>query len=98
MAGTVLSVSTLLITVGQPYRADNGREGRLDARIAALAFQRFHQCRFFAAFVCAGAGVRADIEIEAGAKNILAQIALRVGFGKAFSTMSRRSDTRREYR
>ena len=80
MAGTAESVSTLLMTVGDPYRPDDGGEGRPDARIAALAFERFHQRRFFAAFVGARAGVRDQIEIESAAENIFAEIARGVGF------------------
>ena len=63
--GTKQSVSTLLITVGRAVQAHHGREGRPDARIAALAFERFHQRRFFAALVGARAGMRQQIEIEA---------------------------------
>ena len=65
---------------GASIQADDGGEGRLDARVAALAFERFHQRRFFAAFVGARAGVRAELEIEAAAQNILAEKALGVGF------------------
>ncbi len=57
-AGTRESVSTLLSTVGEPDSPDDGREGRPDARDAALAFERFEQRRFLAALVRAGAGVR----------------------------------------
>ena len=60
--------------------ADDSREGRLDARITALAFERFHQRGFFAAFVCASAGMREYVEIKPRAENILAEIAVRVGF------------------
>src|SRR6266849_3196283 len=45
--------------------ADDGREGRLDARIAALAFERFHERGFFSAFVGARPGVNDQVEIEA---------------------------------
>ena len=62
-------------------RARDGRKRRPDARDAALAFERIEQRRFLAALVGARAGVRVEVEIEAGAVNVLAQIALRVGFG-----------------
>ena len=60
---------------GRSVQAHHGRKGRPDARIAALAFERFHQRRFFAALVGARAGVRGQIEIEAAAEDIFAEIA-----------------------
>ena len=48
---------------GALERARDGRKRRLEARIAALAFERFEQRRFLAALVSAGAGVRVQIEI-----------------------------------
>ncbi len=59
--------------------ADHGGEGRPDARVAALAFERFHQRGFLAALVGARACVRRQIEREAAAHHILAQIAGLVG-------------------
>src|SRR6266851_2192660 len=59
---------------------DNGREGRLDARIASLAFERFHQSGFFAAFVGARTGVHDQIKIEARAEDIVAQVVARIRF------------------
>ena len=64
--------------------ADDGREGRLDARIAAFAFKRFHQRGFFAAFVGARAGVNQQIVIEAAAKNIFAEVAALVSLLDGF--------------
>src|SRR5208282_4737246 len=61
--------------------AHDGGEGRLDAGIAALAFQRFHQRRFFAALVGARARVNQQVEVEPGAKNVVPKITARVGFG-----------------
>src|SRR6266849_1062356 len=60
--------------------ADDGREGRPDARITALAFQRFHKSGFFAAFVSACAGVNEQVEIEAGAEDMFTEIAARISF------------------
>ena len=81
IAGIVLSDLDVVDHGGAAIQADNGGERGLDARIAALAFERFHQRRFFAAFVGAGAGVRHQIEIETAALNILAEITLCIGFG-----------------
>ena len=58
---------------------DSGK-GRPDARIAALAFERFHQRRFLAALVRARSGMRDEIEIESAAENILAEVAGLVSF------------------
>src|SRR5277367_781037 len=66
---------------GAAVQADDGGKGRLDARIAALAFERFHQRGFFAAFVGARAGVGREVEIKSAAENILAEKAFGVGFG-----------------
>src|SRR6266852_4690875 len=67
---------------GAAVEADDSREGRPDARIAALAFQRFHKSRFFATFVSARAGVDQEVEIEAGAEDIFTEIAARISFFK----------------
>ena len=61
---------------GAAVEADDGGEGRLDARDAALAFERFHQRRLFADFVGAGAGLRDDVEVDAGAEDVFAEKAL----------------------
>ncbi len=66
---------------GAAVEADDGREGRLDARNAALAFERLHQRGLFADLVGAGAGLRDDVEVEAGAEDVLAEEALGVGVG-----------------
>ncbi len=60
--------------------ADDRREGRLDARIAALAFERLHQRGFFAAFVGARAGVHDQIKIEPRAEDIVAEVVVRIRF------------------
>ena len=65
---------------GRTVQPDHGGEGRPDARIAALAFERFHQRGFFAAFIGARARMRDQIEVEAAAENIFAQIAGFVSF------------------
>ena len=49
MAGTLASVSTLLMTVGRPNRPTDGRERRLEPGMAALPFERFEEGRLFAA-------------------------------------------------
>ena len=66
---------------GSAIKAHDGREGRLDARNAALAFERLHQRRLFADFVGACAGLRDDLEFGIGAEDVLAQKALGVGVG-----------------
>ena len=61
--------------------AEHGREiGRLDARIGALAFERFDQAGFLAADVGAGAAMDVDLAVEAGAENIFAEEILRARF------------------
>ncbi len=66
---------------GTAVEADDGREGRLDARNAALAFERLHERRFFADFVGARAGLRDDLEFSFGAEDVLAEKAAIVGVG-----------------
>src|SRR5271156_2707049 len=66
---------------GAAVQANDGGEGRFDPRIAALAFERFHQRGLFAALVGARAGVGRKLEIKSAAENILAQKTLGVGFG-----------------
>src|SRR4051812_14115524 len=58
--------------------SDDGWEWRTDTGNAALAFQRFHQRRFFADFVGAGAGVPVAIELFAGAQYVVAEESLSV--------------------
>src|SRR4051812_45443451 len=64
---------------GAAPESDDGRERRTDARNAALSFQRFHQCRLFANFIGAGAGVPITIEPFAGAEDVVAEKALGIG-------------------
>src|SRR5262249_14906580 len=59
-------------------RARDGGEGRLDARLAALAFDRLDQARLLAADVGAGAAVDGEVEREGGAEDLLAEEPLRV--------------------
>ena len=66
---------------GAAVEADDGREGRLDARDAALAFERLHQRRLFADLVGSGAGLGDDVEVDAGAEDVLAEEAPGVGIG-----------------
>ena len=66
---------------GAAVEADDGREGRLDAGDAALAFERLHEGGLFADLVGAGAGLGDDVEVDAGAEDVLAEKALGVGVG-----------------
>src|SRR6185437_9584249 len=59
-------------------QTDNSREGRLDARNTALAFERFHQRRLFADLIRARAGLRNDVEVDAGAEDIFAKKTARI--------------------
>src|SRR5215469_4550319 len=65
---------------GAAVQADNSREGRANARITALAFERFHERGFLAAFIGTSAGMREQVKIEPASQNIFAEIPLRVGF------------------
>src|SRR5664279_3737050 len=65
-------------------QTDNCREGRTNARYAALAFERLHQGRLFADFVCARAGMGEDLEVNAGAEDVLADESARVSVGHGF--------------
>ncbi len=51
---------------------DAGRKGRLQARLALLAFERLDQRGFLAADIGAGAPVDIKIEVPAGAAGVLA--------------------------
>src|ERR1700674_1886930 len=51
------------------------------ARIATLAFERFHQRGLLAAFIGACASVSDYIEVKTRAENVLAEITVSVGFG-----------------
>ena len=62
---------------GREGAGDRG-EGRLDARLAALAFDRLDQAGLLAADVRAGAAMDGDVEGEAGAQDVLAEEPLRV--------------------
>src|SRR5271156_4524385 len=64
---------------GTAIEPDHGREGRADARDAALAFERLHQRRLFAHFVGPGPSMRNGVEVDARSEDVLAEEALRVG-------------------
>ena len=64
-------------------QSDHSREGRPNARNAALAFERFHQRRLFADFVGSRAAMPVNIKIAAAAENILAEKSLGVGVGES---------------
>ena len=66
---------------GSAIESDHRRKRRADARDAALAFEGLHQRRLFADFVGAGAGLGDDIEVEAGAEDVLAEEAFGIGLG-----------------
>src|SRR5262249_32831915 len=65
-------------------RPFDSRERRLDAWPGPLAFQALDQAGLFTAYIGAGATVQIDIEIEAFAEDILAQIASGIGFVDRF--------------
>ena len=54
--------------------AVRGRERRAQPRLAAVALERVEQRRLLAADVRAGAGVDHDVEVEAAAVDVLAQV------------------------
>ena len=60
-------------------RALDRGERRTISRIRALAFERFEQAGFLSADVRAGAAMREDVEVEAGAQDIFAEIVVGVG-------------------
>jgi hypothetical protein len=57
---------------GTAVEANDGREGRLNARNPALALQRLHQRRLFAHLIGARAGVGDDLELGIGTEDVLA--------------------------
>ena len=79
--GTLAIDSTLLMTVGRRVEAGDGRERRAQPRLAAVALERVEQRRLLAADVGAGAGVHDDLEVEAGAEDVLAEVARGVRLG-----------------
>src|SRR5206468_822443 len=62
--------------------ADDGREGRLDARLAAMALDGLDEARLLAADVGPRAAVDGDVEVEAAAENVPAEEALLPRFGQ----------------
>ena len=60
---------------GLAVQAEAGRERRLEARLALLAFQRLQQRSLFAADVGAEAMVRVQLEAEAAAHDVVTQVA-----------------------
>ncbi len=65
-----------IVNYGGPAPESNhSREGRPDARNAALALERLHQRRFFSHFVGARAAVPVNVEILPAAENVFAQKA-----------------------
>ena len=65
---------------GLAVQAEGGRERRLEARLALLAFERFEQRGFFTADVGTRAHGAVDVDIDAGALDVLAQQPGGVGF------------------
>ena len=64
---------------GPAPEAAHLRIGRLGAGVGALAFKGVEQGRLLAADVTAGAGVEHDVQVVAGAEDVLAQITFGVG-------------------
>ncbi len=63
---------------------ENSREvGRLDARVSALAFERFNQARFLTANVSTRAAMDVDLKIVSFAQNVFAQEILLASFLQA---------------
>src|SRR5258708_25150269 len=60
---------------GSTVQADSAGERRFQTRIAAPAFQRFHQCAFSAMVIGTGAVIQNHIKVEAAAQDILTNIA-----------------------
>ena len=84
---------------GTAVKPDDSRKRRPDTRIAALAFERFHQRGFLAALVSARARVRGQLKIESAAENVFAEITFVVRFGdRRFHDVNACSDTRHECR
>ena len=79
--GTLAIDSTLLTTVGAGVQAGHRRERRLEPGLAAAALERVEQRRLLAADVGAGAGVDDDVEVEARAEDVAAEVAGRVRLG-----------------
>ena len=59
----------------------HGGEGRLEARVAALALERVEQRRLLAADVGAGAAVDDQLEVAVAAEDVLAEVAGLIRFG-----------------
>ena len=67
---------------GALVEAEHRRKIRgLDARVGALAFERFDEAGFLAADVSARAAMDVDFEVEAGAEDVLAKEPVGLGFG-----------------
>ena len=80
--GTLLSVSTLLTTVGQPKAPCDGGKRRTVAWIGALALQRFQQPGLLAADICAGSAMRVDLDAEARAHHVRTDVAFGARLGQ----------------
>src|ERR1700759_2935762 len=66
---------------GRHVEAKHSRKvGRFDARICALALERFDQAGFFATDVGAGAAMNVDFNIETRAQHILPEEVVRACF------------------
>ena len=69
-------VSTLLRTVGLPHRPLTAGNGGRGPRLAAVALDGGHQRGLLAADEGAGAHADLEVEVEAGAQDVLAQQAV----------------------
>jgi len=65
-----------------PQTKDGRKIRRLDARIRALAFERFDEAGFLTADVSARAAMNVNLQIIAAAQNIFAEEVFRAGFRK----------------
>src|SRR5690606_27639570 len=65
---------------GHAEGADGRGERRLDAWLAAAALERVHEARLFTADVGARAAVQRDVDVDAGAEDVLAGQPGGVGF------------------
>ena len=76
--GTAQSVSTLLTAVGRPHRPLMRGDRRLGAHLAAAALEALEHRGLLAADVGAGADADVQVEGEAGAEDVLAEVAVGV--------------------
>ena len=81
IVGTVASVSTLLTSVGPAYRPSIAGNGGFSRGLPRLPSSESSRPGLLAADVGAGAAVQDQLERVAGAEDVLAQVAGRLGLG-----------------